>query len=552
MNLYEHLVLLMAGVCFFMYGMQLSADSLQILAADRLRALMAQLAKHKVLAIVSGVLITVILQSSSAVTVMLVNLASAGVVTLQQVMGVIVGTAVGTTVTVQLISFNVTQYAPYFLIVGFCIYFFPNKKKLKEIGSVVFGFGLIFYGLLLMGQAVGDVKQMTEFQNAFKYLNENPLIAFLFTTLFTALVHSSAVTIGLAMTLTAGGVISLLDSMYWVAGANLGTTATALLASMSCKHAGRLVAWAHFYYKAGSVLALLVFVKPFEQLILQLTAQPTHQIANAHTLFNIFSAVLFYPFINFGVRIIEKIYPKPKNEKEFGAKYLDVKAFTEPHLAYANSVRETLRMVDYTYEMVKLSITAFEKDDPMLIGEIKDIDKKVDTLNREIKMYLVRLTDEELSEAQQARVVSLIALVSDIENIGDVIDKNVLNLAQKKSNLKLTFSDQGWSDVKLFHEKVIKNFEMAVSAFSLGSRELAEKVIENKHEIRIMEQKMRESHIQRLHLKLQESFNTSNIHLDLLSAYRRVNSYVCNLAYPVLFSDPKSFESQKNSRLKSS
>ncbi|MBK9295127.1 MAG: Na/Pi cotransporter family protein [Oligoflexia bacterium] len=543
MNLYEHLVLLSLGICFFMYGMQLAADNLQILMAERLRLLMAQLAKHKVLAILSGILITVILQSSGAVTVMLVNLASAGVVTLQQVMGVIVGTAVGTTVTVQLISFKITQYAPYFLIFGFCFYFFPNKKRLKEIGSVFFGFGLIFYGLLLMGRSVEDVKQITEFQNVFKYLSENPFVAFIATTIFTSFIHSSAVTVGLAMTLVAGGVISLLDSMYWVAGANLGTTSTALLASFNSKHAGRLVAWAHFFYKAASVVVFLIFAKPFEGLMLQLTSQPTHQVANSHTLFNIFSAIVFYPFINLGSTIIEKIFPKPTSEKEFGAKYLDVKAFSEPHLAYANAVRELLRMVDYTYEMVKLSITSFERDSLDLIDEIKNIDKKVDTLNREIKLYLIRLADESLSKAQKTRVVSMIALVSDIENIGDVIDKNVLVLARKKYNLKLTFSDQGWSDVKLFHEKVIKNFEMAVSAFSLASRELAEKVIQNKHEIRVLEQKMREAHIQRLHLKFQESFNTSNIHLDLLSAYRRVNSYVCNLAYPVLFSDPKSFES---------
>jgi phosphate:Na+ symporter len=165
---------------------------------------------------------------------------------------------------------------------------------------------------------------------------------------------------------------------------------------------------------------------------------------------------------------------------------------------------------------------------------MKVMDTKIDVLNREIKLYLVRLTDEPLGDVQNARVVNLIALVSDIENIGDVIDKNVLELARKKSNLKLSFSDEGWQDVQEFHKLVVDNFSMALSAFSLSNLELAKMVVENKQKIRILEVKLREAHIHRLHRKMQDSLNTSNIHMDLLSAYRRVNSYVCNLVYPVL------------------
>ncbi len=552
MDLYEHLVLLAAGISFFMYGMGLASDSLQLLAADRLRALMAQLAKNRFYAIVSGILLTVILQSSSAVTVMLVNLASAGIVTLSQVMGVIVGTAIGTTVTVQLISFNVTRFAPYFLILGFGILFMSQKKKIKTIGSIIFGFGLIFYGLLLMGQAVTIVKDFQGFQNAFRYLNENPMVAFAATTFLTAIVHSSAVTIGLAMTLVGSHVMTLHDSMYWIAGANLGTTATALFASLSSRHTGKQVAWAHFFYKAVSVVLLLLFAGPFTRLVGSLTEIASHQIADAHTLFNIISAILFVPFIKYGVRFIEKVFPKPVSENEFGPKYLDPRAFSEPSLAYSNSVREMLRMAEYTLEMVNLSLSAFEKDSPDLISEVRIIDKKIDTLNREIKIYLVRLTDESLNEIQNAKVVSIIALVSDIENIGDVIDKNVLMLAEKKCSLKVTFSDAGWNDMKEFHGLVVKNFELAISSFSMGSRDLAKKVIDHKHELRLMEQKFRETHIQRLHNKMQDSVNTSNIHFDLLSAYRRVNSYASNLAYSVLFGDPRNFETTIIDQKKSS
>ncbi len=543
MEIYQHLITLFAGISIFMFGMNLASDNLQILAADSLRAIMAKLSKHRIFAIIGGVLLTVILQSSGAVTVMLVNLASAGVVNLTQVMGVIVGAAIGTTVTVQLISFDITRFALYILITGYLILFLSNQKKSKSIGTVIFGFGMIFYGLLLMGQAVEIVKEAQTFRVAFQYLSENPLIAFVAATAFTALVSSSAVTIGLAMTLAASHVITLHESLFWVIGANLGTTATALFASTKSKNEGKQVAWAHFFYKAASAILLLIFIQPFEFFIARMTTQATHQVANAHTMYNIFSAVIFYPLIGFAVALIERMLPKPESEKEFGAKYLDPDALKDPPLAFANAVREMLRMAEYTQELVELSIGAFAKDSPDLIGDLHFIDQKIDTLNREIKSYLVRLTYENLSEGQNGRVVGLIALVSDIENIGDVVDKNILLLAQKKSDLKVTFSDQGWKDVTHFHELVVKNFSLAISAFSTGSKELAQKVITNKHDLRILEQKLREAHILRLHLKMQESLNTSNIHMDLLSAFRRVNSYACNLAYPVLFGDLRAFES---------
>lgn len=539
MELYQHLVLLIAGISFFMYGMILASDNLQLIAADRVRILMSKLAEHRVIAILSGIALTTLLQSSSAVTVMLVNLASAGVVTLAQVMGVIIGTAIGTTVTVQLISFNVTKWALYFVIFGFMIMFLSKSKRAKEIGNIVFGFGLIFYGLYSMGQAVTVVKDIQGFKDVFRYFNDNPLVAFAFTTFLTAFVHSSAVTIGLAMTLATNGVISLYDSMYWVYGANLGTTATALMASLSGSYMGRQVAWAHLFYKAASVLLVMVFTAPFAVFCSYTAIGAPHQIANAHTVLNIFSAIVFYPFTDWGVQFIERLFPRPSSDREFGAKYLDPKVFKEPSMAFANAIREMLRMADYALEMVRMSPRAFERDNPDLTEEIRKIDKKIDTLNKEIKLYLVRLTDESLTDGQSARVVNLIALVSDIENIGDVIDKNILNLAQKKSRLKLTFSIQGWEELKEFHQMVVENFELALSAFSLNNKELAQKVIDNKHKIRVQEQKLREAHIKRLHDKNQESFNTSNIHLDLLSAYRRVNSYVCNLVYPVLFSDAK-------------
>ncbi|MCC6277446.1 MAG: Na/Pi cotransporter family protein [Oligoflexia bacterium] len=533
----SHILQLIAGVCFFMFGLGLASDNLQVLAADRMRAFMIRVNQHRLYGVLAGAGLTAIMQSSSAVTVMLVNLASAGVVTLQQVMGMIIGTTIGTTLTVQLISFDVTSLGVYFVIGGFSLMFLSRKKKLKEIGAVIFGFGLLFYGLLLMNQAVTVFKDVSEFKQFFTYLSHHPMTTFFITTLFTAFVHSSAVTIGIAMTLSVSQLISPIDSMIWIYGANLGTTATALVASLSGGHAGRQVAVAHFLYKAFSILLFVAFTSQFSELVALTSSDAGRQIANAHTFLNIIAAFVLYPLIGVGATYIEKMMPRPDSEKEFGARYLDPGSFRSPAMAFANAVREVQRMGDYALTMTRLSIRAFERDDPDFTDEIKGYDWKIDVLNREIKLFLVRLTDEPLTEAQKSKVVTLITLVNDIENIGDVIDKNVIPLARKKSNLKLSFSQEGWREVVEFHELVVDNFERALSAFALNSRDLALEVVKQKSAIRIAEQKLREAHISRLNRKLPESINTSNIHLDLLSAFRRVNSYACNLVYLTIFGD---------------
>jgi len=528
------LVYLFAGLAFFMYGTTLVSENLQKLVGNRVRELMNKISKSNMLSIFVGVALTVCLQSSGAVSMLLVGLGSAGVITLSQVMGVLIGSSVGTTVTVQLISFNVAQYGLPIFTIGFLFYFVSKKNVVKQWMGVLMGFGLIFFGLQYMGLGTEAINHIDILRQMFAKLSIHPPLTLAASIIMTALIHSSAVTIGLAMTLATNGVITLYDSMFWMYGANLGTTATALMASLGGSYAGRQVAIAHFFYKAISVLAILFFTTPFVVLVSATAGDATHQIANAHTIFNIASALLFYPFINWGARFIEKLFPRPHSEKEFGAKYLDAKSFSSPPMAFANAIREMLRMADYALEMVRLSPQAFEKDDPDFTEELKKIDKKIDTLNKEIKLYLVRLTDEKLTEIQNGRVVNLIALVSDIENIGDVVDKNILALAKKKSTLKVTFSEQGWIEVREFHRLVVENFELAISAFSLNNQELAEKVIRNKHNLRMQEQKLRETHIQRLSRKMQDSVNTSNIHMDLLSALRRVNSYACNLVYPVL------------------
>lgn len=537
MNVIHHSVELMAGVALFLYGLLITSENLQVLAADRIRAIMKMVSRNHLFGIIGGIALTVLLQSSGAVTVMMTNLASAGVVSLTQVMGVMIGSTIGTTVTVQLISFHVTEYYVYPLIVGFFIFFVSQGKKAKEFGLVVFSLGLVFFGLQMMGQSVALIKEEPAFKNIFVTMNENPILTVFITTFFSGMVHSSAVVVGMAMALAGNGVITLYDSLFWIYGANIGTTFTALMASWGGNYLGRQVAWAHFLYKMGSVAIFIFITATFASFIEMTDTLLSRQIANGHTLLNILSAILFFPFINIGAVVVQKLFPRPANETDFGPKYLDASDIASPMVAYSNAVRETIRMSEYALTMVKLSLRSFEKDDPHFLEDLKGVDKKVDLLNREIKYYLVKCRQAKMTAAQKSRIVGLITVVADIEAIGDVVDNEIMDLARKKNHFKLNFSKQGYEEVKEFHYAVVENFELAISAFTLQNLELARKVIDGKHKIRAFEEELKAKHIDRLEKALQDSINTSDIHLELLTCYKRINSLACNLVYPIIFKD---------------
>jgi len=526
------IITLFGGITLFMYGMTLASDYLQKLAANRVRQLMNQLQESRLLAVGGGVLLTILLQSSGAVTTMLVNLASAGVVTLSQVMGVIVGSAIGSTLTVQIISFNLAQFGLGILIAAFTIFFLTKQRALKNIMGVAIGFGLLFYGIELMSMATNDFRQYPQVIEILNYIKGRPLIAVLITSLITGFVHSSAVVIGFAMTLAQSNLINIEDSMYWIYGANIGTTATALLAAVGSNHVGRQVAWAHFFYKIGSVILFLPFTIDFAQWMITVDPIEARAIANSHTIFNVISAVLFLPFLNKGVRIVERLVPPREDEKEFGPKYINKESRVAYTIAYAQSVREALRMGDIVASMVQDSVKLFEGQNPDLIEDIRARDNKVDLLFREIKSFLVRFSDE--SGHFNNHVLELLAFVTDLENAADIVDKNLIELSEKKQALQLEFSHQGWMELQELHRTVCETLTAALSCVQLQDRALAGEVIAKKRQLRALERRMRESHLERLNRGLRESINTSSIHLELLSDWRRISSLFSNHAYGLL------------------
>ncbi len=510
-----------------MFGMQMASDNMQKLAENRVRDLMSKISNKNYLSILVGIALTAILQSSGAVTSLLVNLGRARMVTLSQVMGIIIGTAVGSTLTVQLISFNVTQWGFGVFATSFALYFMTSKRKPKSFFAVVMGFGMVFWGLEVMGAGTAVFKNNELLVSAFQSMGETPIVAFLVTALFSGFVHSSAVVIGLAMTLTANDVITFYDAIYWVYGANVGTTATALMVAIGGNVVGRRVAWAHFFYKFGSVLLFIGFTGVFAKLMEGVSSNPERGIANAHAVFNLICALVFYPFIPFGVKAIRKVIVPGRNEKKFKVKYLK-KSIEEPLIVLAQARREALRMGDIVLNMVEDSIDLFRRQDEDLDKSIKERDNQVDLLHREIKF---RLVDLSTYGERGSDIVELIDFTTDLESAADVVDRGIRRLARKIHNIKQEFSAEGWKEIEDLHGGVVQLIKLSLAAYELKETGLSEKVIAQKRDLRKMEKKLRESHINRLNKGMRESMNTSEIHLDVLAEYRRISGLLTNHAY---------------------
>lgn len=520
-------IILVSGIALFLFGMHLASSNLEKLMAGRITGLLNRLSQSKFLAILSGVVLTTFMQSSGAVTSMLVGLGSAKVITLRQVMGVIIGTAIGSTLTVQFISLDLGSYALPVFAIAFAVYFKSKKSIFKYMAQVFMGFGLLFLGLNMISTSAHHFAENPLLTDLFQSLRDNPGYSLLISIIFCATVQSSAVTIGLAMTLASVKVITFYDAMLWVYGANIGTTSVALIAAAGSNYVGRQVAWAHFFYKTISVVVFYPFTEIFMNFLQTFDTTESRAIANGHLIFNILSAVIFFPFINKGAELIERMFPKSASE-EFGTEFVNLNNYESSALAVSYANREIMRTADIVLGMIKDSIHLFETNDPKAFDSIKERDNKVDFLYRETKMFLLDHANKSQAGVHQ-NIMNMIMFLSDIERAADAIDINILGLATKKNNLKLEFSREGWSELCKMHSQVVKVAAMAINAYQ--NKDLSEDAIGLKRDLAKTEIGLRENHIHRLNRGLNSSVNTSSIHLDLLSEYRRIASLLCNHAY---------------------
>ena len=517
-----------------MFGMTTISDNLQKITVNQVRDVIQRLASKPYLGVLFGIVMTALIQSSGAVTTLLVGLGSARVLNLQQIMSLILGVTIGSTLIVQLISLNVSQFGMAIFAFAFLTSFLSKRTAVKNAMAVFMGFGLIFWGMELIGQGTTELRQIDSISEGIRALQENPFIATLFASLFTAIVHSSAVTIGVAMTLVNSDLLTIQDSIYWVFGANIGTTATALIASLGSNTLGRRVAWAHCLYKITSVAIFF----PFAAILVELLTygNPQRDIANIHTAYNILAALLFYPGLNFGAKLVEKWITDKDQRDQFSLAYINQQNWQSLPVAMAHAEREILRMGDIVKTMLQDSLKLFRDFEEELFLSIKRRDDRVDMLYREIKLYLIQLMDKQTSGRSRdyESLLRLLNLCADLEKVADVIDNNMVELAQKKHNLKLEFSREGWEDLKEMHELVLRLTELSLASVQKPEPQMLSQVLFFKREARKLEAKLQERHVQRLMKNQPEAMKTSSIHIDLLGEFRRSSGLLANHVYSLM------------------
>ncbi|MHB9154716.1 MAG: Na/Pi cotransporter family protein [Endomicrobiales bacterium] len=536
------------GLGIFLFGMFFLNDALQKLAGHKLREVLITLTSSPLRGMSTGLFVTLFNQSSSATTLLEVSLVSAGILTFAQTMAVTVGAEIGSTVTAQLVAFNLAEYAVFIAGLGFFISFVAKTKKGKHAGNALLGFGILFLGMKIMADLLVPLRSYGPFLDLMHHV-ENPLLGILTGLVFTMAVHSSGATAGIVIALALAGAISLPQAIPLILGAQIGTCFTAALGSIGRGREGQRVALWHVVHQTAGVLLVLPFLTLVfyrgEPAWIYFTRWFTHavfytddlarQIAMSHTLAAVFNALVFYPLLPLMARFFKAVYPPSEKEKPFGPMYIDEGLLSTPSLALEQARKETVREGEIVLEMMQGTLEVFDARDLKLSETVSLMDVRADVLRNEIVPYLTRIAQSSsLSEEQSQLEIQLLYVAADLESIGDIIDKNIMPLARKKLENNLWFSDEGWKDIVDLHSRVAGNLKRAVESLRTENRELAKLAAESKPEINGFESELRKRHISRLHSGLQEALETSSVHLDLIEQLRRINSLIASVGNTLL------------------
>jgi len=469
---------LFGGLAIFLFGMDQMAVALTRVAGDRMKEILAKLTTNRVMGLVTGTFVTAVIQSSSVTTVMLVGFVSAGLLSLSQAVGVILGADIGTTITAQIVAFKVTKYALLLVAVGFLLLFTGKSDKMKHYGTLIMGLGFIFFGMGLMSDGMKPLRDYPPFIHLIKEVS-NPAIGILLGAAFTALIQSSSATMGVVIALALQGLITLEAGIALALGANIGTCATAGLAAIGKPREAVRVAVAHVTFKVVGVFIIVWFIPYFAELVRsvsptypdlqgfdRLAAETPRQIANAHTIFNIGIALAFLPFTSVFARFCEWVVPdRPVEEPQvIQPKYIDKGLLSTPPLAIEMTRREVGRLGDLLVEMLEHSLPAVLQGDEADLKALADRDTDLDELHGHIVQYLGKVSTKELTDTQTQDVMNLFQAANHIEQIGDILETNLVKIGLSRIEEGVVISDQTKAVIERYHGKVMEALLSAIQA----------------------------------------------------------------------------------------
>lgn len=528
---------LIGAVCLLLWGARMVKTGFSRAYGTNLRHAISQGTKSRISAFAAGAAVTAMLQSSTASILITLSFVKKGFMTVTAALAVIIGADVATTLVAQVLTFDLRWLSPVMLSSGVLIFsFYEHGGRTRHIARVMIGMGLMLLSLTLIREVSQPLKTSEVLPLILHPLEKEPILAVVFAALFTWAIHSSLAVVLLFATMVGNNVISLELGFSLVLGANIGSALIPLVATLGDGPRVKRITVGNLIMKLVMTVAVLFFIPQITELL------NTHgpgdidrQVVNFHTAFNIALAIVFLPLAKIYALFLVKLFPDKQGARDNdGAAYLDATALDTPVIALAGAARETLRMAEIVERMLEKTITALEKNDETLVTSIRQMDDRVDRLNQEIKFYLTRLTQESLDPKEADRYIQILTFCTNLENCGDIIDKNLMDMALKKMRKQEKFSDKGFAEIKEFHGNVLQNLRLAQNIFLSEDPALAARLVENKRSVREAEIESSRSHFNRLRDRVSESIGTSDIHLDIIRDLRRINSYVTSVAYTII------------------
>ena len=540
---------LFGGLALFLFGMEQMADALKAVAGDRMKSILAKLTTNRFMGAITGAFVTAVIQSSSVTTVLVVGFITAGLMSMAQSVGVIMGANIGTTITAQIVAFKVTKAALLMIGVGFSMLFMSKSERTKQYGAMLMGLGLVFFGMSVMSDAMKPLRTFQPFLDLMIQM-ENPLIGILIAATFTGLIQSSSATTGIVIVMASQGFITLPAGIALAFGANIGTCVTAMLASIGKPREAVRAATVHVLFNVAGVVLWLLFIPQLAEIVTalspaypelsgvdRLAAEAPRQIANAHTIFNVANTLIFIGFSAQFARLVERLIPdRPIEEEalEITAKYLEPELLSTPALALDRVRMEVLHMGDVVQKMLNDIMPAILTGDKNALAKVHTMDDEVDILYAQILEYMGQISKGALTEDQTQEFMNLMEALTDLENIGDTIETNMVELGISRLNQNISISEPTQKVLTDFHDVIKRALRGAIQAVSQNNREVAGLVIDMKDEITALADSAAAHQATRLVADEPNRIPAYTIEIDIIEKQKRIYYFTKRMAKTVM------------------
>jgi phosphate:Na+ symporter len=523
------------SVALLLWGVRMVRTGMTRAFGSTLRRAIATYARTRIRAFLAGVGVTGVLQSSTATTLLLASFAGRGLIALPLALAVVLGADVGSAVVAQVFSLDVKWLWSVLVALGVLVFMSTEADRARGVARIFIGLGLMLLALIHIGYAAAPLRDSALFRSLLTGLAGEPILGFVAAVAVSWLVHSSLSIVLLVMSLAAAQALPVPLALALVLGANVGGSLAPFLTLSGSPPAARRVPLGNLVMRAAVALPALFLVTPIAAWLAMIEPDPGRIAINFHTAFNLAVAALFLPAVALVATLASRILPDlPQSEASTKPKHLDPTVVESPSEALACAMRETLNMGDRVADMLRQALTVFERSDPKLMKEVEKADNVVDELHEAIKLYLVKVSKSEMSEEESQRYVEVITFTTNLEHVGDIIDKNLMELAAKKIKNRYAFSPEGLDEIRRFHGRVMDNMRLAFNVFATRDVTLARRLLAEKATTRAAELAAADSHFARLREGRPESIETSAIHLDVMRDLKRINGHLTSVAYPIL------------------